>query len=151
MVILARPIIAKWCYPSKNWAHCHELSPITLLILHILGGNSKWTPKRKSILQLSLHPSLRTRSNSSTWFIFHWLEGLWQLIHKDLILIKWKSGEGFLIYTTIVGRTLLQLLFSLFSMTPLGNAKNVILSSCRLLVNMTNGLKLPYYQGNTKT
>jgi hypothetical protein len=42
------------------------------------------------------------------------------------------------------------LLFSLFSMTPLGNAKNVVLSRCRLLVNMTNGLKLLYYGGNTK-
>ena len=36
------------------------------------------------------------------------------------------------------------LLFSLFSMTPLGNTKNVVLSRCRLLVNMTNGLKLSY-------
>ena len=44
----------------------------------------------------------------------------------------------------------LGLVFSLFSMTHLGNAKNVILSRCRLLVNMTNGIKLLYYQGNTK-
>jgi hypothetical protein len=42
-------------------------------------------------------------------------------------------------------------LFSLSSMTPLGNAKKVVLSRCRLLVNMTNGLKLSYYRGNTKT
>jgi hypothetical protein len=41
-------------------------------------------------------------------------------------------------------------LFSLFSMTRLGDAKNVVLSRCRLLVNMTNGLKLSYYRGNTK-
>jgi hypothetical protein len=43
------------------------------------------------------------------------------------------------------------LVFSLFSMTPLGNAKIVILLRCRLLVHMTNGLKLSYYQGNTRT
>jgi len=36
-------------------------------------------------------------------------------------------------------------LFSLFSMTPLGNAKNVVLSRCCLLINMTNGQKLLYY------
>ena len=45
----------------------------------------------------------------------------------------------------------MSILFSLFSMTPLGNVKNVVLSRRRLLVNMTNGLKLSYYQGNTKT
>ena len=28
--------------------------------------------------------------------------------------------------------------------------KKIVLSRCRLLVNMTNGLKLSYYQGNTK-
>jgi hypothetical protein len=43
------------------------------------------------------------------------------------------------------------ILFSLFSMTPLENAKSVVLSSCRLLINMTNGPKLSYYRGNTKT
>ena len=43
------------------------------------------------------------------------------------------------------------LLFSLFSMTRLGNAQNVVLSRCHPLVNMTNGVKLSYYQGNTKT
>jgi hypothetical protein len=42
-------------------------------------------------------------------------------------------------------------LFSLFSMTRLGNAKKVVLSRCRLLMNMTNGVKLSYYRGNTKT
>ena len=47
--------------------------------------------------------------------------------------------------------TMIIVLFSLFSMTPLGNAKNVMLLRCRLLVNMTNGLKLSYYRGNTKT
>jgi hypothetical protein len=36
-------------------------------------------------------------------------------------------------------------LFSLFSMTRLGNAKKVVLSRCRLLVNMTNGVKLSNY------
>ena len=39
----------------------------------------------------------------------------------------------------------MNILFSLFSMTPLGNAKNVLFLRCRLLVNMTNGLKLSYY------
>ena len=42
-------------------------------------------------------------------------------------------------------------LFTLFSMTHLGNTKNVVLSRCCLLVNMTNGINLLYYQGNTKT
>ena len=42
-------------------------------------------------------------------------------------------------------------LFSLFSMTHLENAKNVVLSRRRLLMNMTNGVKLPYYRGNIKT
>jgi hypothetical protein len=35
-------------------------------------------------------------------------------------------------------------------MTPLGDAQNVVLSRCCLLVNMTNGVKLSYYRGNTK-
>ena len=47
--------------------------------------------------------------------------------------------------------TLLNILFSLFSMALLGNAKNVVSSRCRLFINMTNGIKLSYYQGNTKT
>ena len=52
----------------------------------------------------------------------------------------------------VLGRDLDRIvLFSLFSMTHLGNAKNVVLSRCRLLVNMTNGIKLSYYRGNTKT
>ena len=53
----------------------------------------------------------------------------------------------------VSGKVALQdhILFSLFSMTPLGNAKNVVLSRCRLLVNMTFCLKLSYYRGNTKT
>ena len=41
------------------------------------------------------------------------------------------------------------IMFSLFSMTHLGNTKNIILSRCRLRVNMTNDVKLLYYQGNT--
>jgi len=44
-----------------------------------------------------------------------------------------------------------KVLFSLFSMTSLGNTKYVVYSRCCLLADMTNGLKLLYYQGNTKT
>ena len=36
------------------------------------------------------------------------------------------------------------LLLSLFSMTRLGNTKNVALSRCRLLVSMKNGVKFSY-------
>ena len=43
------------------------------------------------------------------------------------------------------------LLFSLFSMTRLGNTKEVVLSRCHHLIHMTNGVKLSYYLGNTKT
>ena len=35
-----------------------------------------------------------------------------------------------------------QLLFSLFSMTRLGNTKEVVLSRCRLLINMTKWRKV---------
>ena len=42
------------------------------------------------------------------------------------------------------------LLFSLFSMTHLGNTNNVVLLRCRLLINMTSGAKLSYYRGYTK-
>ena len=38
-----------------------------------------------------------------------------------------------------------EVLFSLFSMTRLGNTKIVILSRCCLLINMTNDVKLSYY------
>jgi hypothetical protein len=41
--------------------------------------------------------------------------------------------------------------FSLFSMTPLGNPTNVVLSRCCLLLNMANGLSLSYYRGNTNS
>jgi hypothetical protein len=44
-----------------------------------------------------------------------------------------------------------KLLFLLFSMTCFGNAKDVVLSIFSLLINMTNGAKLSYYKGNTKT
>jgi hypothetical protein len=43
------------------------------------------------------------------------------------------------------------ILFSLFSMTRLGNTQKVVLSRCRHFINMTNGVKLSYYWGNTKT
>ena len=43
-----------------------------------------------------------------------------------------------------------KVMFSLFSMTHLGNAKYVVLLRCRFLVNMTNILKLSYYRGNAK-
>ena len=36
-------------------------------------------------------------------------------------------------------------LFPLFSMTRLGNTKIVVFLRCRLLINMTNGVKLSYY------
>ena len=35
-------------------------------------------------------------------------------------------------------------------MTRLVNAKNVVLSMCHLLINMTNRVKLLYYRVNTK-
>jgi hypothetical protein len=38
-----------------------------------------------------------------------------------------------------------QLLFSLFSMTRLGNTQKVGLLSCCLLINITRGVKLLYY------
>ena len=41
-------------------------------------------------------------------------------------------------------------LFSLFSMIHLGNTKRVVLSRCRLVINMTNGITLLYHRGNTK-
>ena len=44
-----------------------------------------------------------------------------------------------------------EILFSLFSTTCLGNTKDVVLSRCRLLIKMTNGVKLLYYWRNTKT
>jgi hypothetical protein len=50
-----------------------------------------------------------------------------------------------------IGLRQLQLLFSLFSMTHLGNAKNLVLSRCRVLVNVTNSLKWSYYRGNIET
>jgi hypothetical protein len=36
-------------------------------------------------------------------------------------------------------------LFSFFSMIRLGNTKKVLLSRCRLLINMTKDVKLSYY------
>ena len=49
------------------------------------------------------------------------------------------------------GRPKLSLLFSLFSMTRLGNTQEVVGSRCCLLVNLTNGVKLSYYGGILKT
>ena len=66
---------------------------------------------------------------------------IWSPIHLETIHLKW------------LGLYWLRVLFSLFSMTHLGNAKKklyyrgVIFS----LINMTNGVKLLYYRGNTKT
>ena len=51
------------------------------------------------------------------------------------------SGEGMIQASSL---PLLLLLFSLFSMTCLGNTKKVVLSRCRLLIYMTNGIKLSY-------
>ena len=46
-------------------------------------------------------------------------------------------------------REIFALLFSLFGMTRLGNTQKIVLSRCRLFINMTNGVSLSYYWENT--
>jgi hypothetical protein len=89
---------------------------------------------------------------------------LWELLTTSKVKVKWQCTEQktkkpnsslfnslFLLYEFVnLHGVEMQLLFSPSSMTCLGNAKNVVLSRCRLLVNMTNDVNLSYYRGNNK-
>ena len=71
--------------------------------------------------------------------------------HTCVVILFFPSPTGYMLTNAseVFGHTVE--LFSLYSMTCSGNTKRVELSRCRLLVNMTNGVKLLYYRGNTKT
>ena len=67
---------------------------------------------------------------------------------SQLILPNWRMLK---IHNSIFLDAQFEVLFSHFSMTRLGNTKKVVLLRCCLLINMTNGIKLSYFCGNTKT
>ena len=78
---------------------------------------------------------------------YDWALQLISMTNKPYVYFQYWHTYNF--YTCI--RNHLRLLFSLFSMTRLGNTTKVVISRCHLLINLTTSVKLSYCWGNTKT
>ena len=125
-------------------------NPTALIARALQTSSSTHYPRRWALLLLRPHSGASSTCDSVNRVTFG---------NKRIFLAGFENVPGWRANMQVISNKMVsclmgdnnRILFSLFSMTRLGNAKKVVLSRCRLLVNMTSGIKLSYYRGNTKT